>query len=237
MKKTCIAIDGIPAVLWGDPAERLFIAVHGNLSNKEDTVIDLFAREAVEKGCQVLSFDLPEHGGRRGSAYACTVQHGMADLTTVLRFARQKTQRLSLFGCSMGAYFSLLAFREVPFEQAFFLSPIVNMERLIRGMMVANNVSEERLKIEKEIPIANGPPLSWDYFEYVCSHPVDRWPIPTSILYGSNDDLTDRVTLQCFVDQFHCQLEVLQGGEHYFHTPEQLSAFRGWVRGGLFTVS
>ncbi len=32
------------------------------MSNKEDTVIQKLAEEANQKGYQVLSFDLPEHG-------------------------------------------------------------------------------------------------------------------------------------------------------------------------------
>lgn len=30
--------------------------------NKEDTVIQILAEEALQKGYQVLSFDLPKHG-------------------------------------------------------------------------------------------------------------------------------------------------------------------------------
>ena len=48
--------------LWGEPSDRLFIAVHGNMSSKDDDAIVIFAEEATDKGYQVLSFDLPEHG-------------------------------------------------------------------------------------------------------------------------------------------------------------------------------
>ena len=50
MIKYKFKINNIPAVLWGEKSEKLFIAVHGNMSNKEDTVIEILAEEAVKKG-------------------------------------------------------------------------------------------------------------------------------------------------------------------------------------------
>ncbi len=46
MLKDNFNISNIPAVLWGDKSERVFIAVHGNISNKEDAVIQILAEEA-----------------------------------------------------------------------------------------------------------------------------------------------------------------------------------------------
>lgn len=65
MLKDNFKISNIPAVLWGAKSEKIFIAVHGNMSNKEDAVIQILAEEANQKGYQVLSFDLPEHGERK----------------------------------------------------------------------------------------------------------------------------------------------------------------------------
>ncbi len=55
-------INNIPSMIWGEKCNRVFIAVHGNMSNKEDEVIKIFAEKVISKGYQVLSFDLPEHG-------------------------------------------------------------------------------------------------------------------------------------------------------------------------------
>jgi len=65
MKKAHFTIESIPAILWGEPSEKLFIAVHGNMSSKDDEGIVIFAEEAINKGYQALSFDLPEHGDRK----------------------------------------------------------------------------------------------------------------------------------------------------------------------------
>ena len=84
MKTQKLLIDQIPAVVWGEPADRVFLAVHGNLSNKEDTVIRLLAEEAALRGIQVISFDLPEHGERVGTQPPCKVQFCVRDLRKVM---------------------------------------------------------------------------------------------------------------------------------------------------------
>lgn len=62
MKKERIKINKIPSVIWGEKSQKVFIAIHGNMSNKEDEVIKILADEVVKKGYQVISFDLPENG-------------------------------------------------------------------------------------------------------------------------------------------------------------------------------
>ena len=58
MKK--IVVEGIPAVLWGEPSDRIYIYVHGKQGYKE--YAEAFAKVAEEKGYQTLSFDLPIWG-------------------------------------------------------------------------------------------------------------------------------------------------------------------------------
>lgn len=63
MKKQNMRIGGIPAILWGEPSEHVYLHVHGKQSCKE--LAEEFAQIAQEKGFQTLSFDLPQHGERR----------------------------------------------------------------------------------------------------------------------------------------------------------------------------
>lgn len=84
MIKINLTIKGIPTILWGELSDNLFIAVHGNMSSKDDDVIVIFAEEAIDKGYQVLSFDLPEHGDRIGEDYLCKVQNCVSDLTAIM---------------------------------------------------------------------------------------------------------------------------------------------------------
>ncbi|RYD01732.1 hypothetical protein N752_29595 [Desulforamulus aquiferis] len=102
MQKRKFEIEGIPAVEWGEKKEHVFIAVHGNMSNKEDTVIKLLAEMAVEKDYQVLSFDLPQHGEREKIDIPCKVQFCVKDLKTIMLYAKQHWKNISLFACSMG---------------------------------------------------------------------------------------------------------------------------------------
>ena len=76
MKIERITINKIPSILWGEKSNKVFIAVHGNMSNKEDSVIKILAELVVANGYQLLSFDLPEHGERKtDTTYLCKVQN------------------------------------------------------------------------------------------------------------------------------------------------------------------
>jgi hypothetical protein len=234
MIKINLTIEGIPAILWGEPSDKLFIAVHGNMSSKDDDTIVIFAEEATDKGYQVLSFDLPEHGDRKGEDYACKVQNCVSELTVIMGYAQAISSDICLFACSMGSYFSLLAYRDLPLKQCLFLSPVLNMERIINNMMAWFNISEDRLKAEKVIETPIGQTLYWDYYCYVKSHPIDTWDKPTAILYGSDDNLSEFNVISEFVQRHHCKLHVLEHGEHFFHTDEQLQYFRQWLRDNIF---
>ncbi len=217
-------------MLWGEPADRLFIAVHGHMSRKDDTVIGMVAEAAAEKGWRTLSFDLPEHGDRKTEGRACTAENCAADIASVLNYGTTMSKETSLFGCSMGAYFSLLACGNVPLRQCLFLSPVVDMERLIRGMMAALDVSEARLEREKRIPTPFGQTLDWDYYSYVKARPVNAWKHPTAILHADGDKVSEPAAVAAFAHKFGCRLQTVPDAEHYFHTETHLSVFRQWLR-------
>lgn len=227
MPKQSISIESIPATLWGSPADHVYIFVHGKMSQKEDA--EGFAKIAESKGYQVISFDLPEHGERKAVDYRCTVQNAIHDLRIISDFVTGKWRNVSLFGNSLGAYFSLIAYRELMFNRCLFLSPILDMENLIQSMMKWFNVTEDLLREKQEIPTPMGETLSWPYYAFVRENPIVKWNNPTYILYGSNDNLTPRNIVDTFVANFHCKLDVLQNGEHYFHTEEQMEVVDKWL--------
>lgn len=230
MIKQNLKIENIPAILWGDKSDKLFVVVHGNMSNKADDVIRVFAEEATVIGYQVLSFDLPEHGDRKDENYACKVQNCVQDLNTIMHYAQSLSNNISLFACSMGAYFSLLAYSHEPLKQCLFLSPVVNMERIINNMMTWFSISENRLKTEKEVSTPIGQTLYWDYYCYVKEHPILAWNNPTSMLYGLEDNICEFDVVSAFAKRFDFDLQVMEKGEHYFHTEEQLQFFRQWLK-------
>ena len=220
----------IPAVLWGEKRGKLLIEVHGNLSDKEDTVISIAAEKALGKGYQVLSFDLPQHGERVSENYSFTPWNCISDLSAVYEYAVSLADDISLFACSIGAYFSLLAYHEKPLRKSLFLSPVVNMERLIQNMMKSFNVTEERLYQEKQIPLPIGQTMDWDYYSYVKKNPVCfPWEIPTAILYGSDDNISEWEEISGFAAKYSSEVRVFDRGEHFFHTDEQLDFFKTWL--------
>lgn len=231
MKKTHNMIENIPAILWGDKSPHLFIAVHGDQSNKEDEVIKILAEEATSKGYQVLSFDLPEHGERKGQPEICNAQNCVAELTKILNYAQTHWTSKYLFGCSIGAYFSMLACKDEKINQALFLSPVVDMKRIIQNMMRWFDVSEEKLEEQGEIatPVKT---LYWDYYQYVLQHPVE-WHIPTALLYGEKDNLCELDYVRNFTEQVPADMTILPEGEHFFHTESQLQYFREWLKGKI----
>lgn len=218
-------------MLWGAPADRLIIAVHGIMGSKED--FELLAEEAGIKGFQVLSFDLPEHGDRKNEDYACNPPNGIKDLTTILNYARGLSSRISLYACSLGAYFSLLAFQNESFEQCLFQSPVVDMQRLIVNMMQAAGVSEDRLQAEKVIDNSYGPRFEWEYYSYVKAHPIQKWEKPTTILMGSEDEVSEVDAVKTFASRFDAGLQLLEGSKHYLHTEEEVVEISKWMRKNL----
>ena len=64
MKTQQFMIDQIPAVLYGEYAEKLWLFLHGQMGHKEEA--EAFAKIVCPKGAQVLGIDLPGHGARQG---------------------------------------------------------------------------------------------------------------------------------------------------------------------------
>lgn len=137
-----------------------------------------------------------------------------------------------LIANSIGAFLSMSALSEKKISLALFISPIVNMEQLISDMMLWANVTEEELQNRKEVPTEFGETLSWEYLCYVREHPVS-WSIPTCILYGGKDHLTSRETITGFAAQTGAALTVMEEGEHWFHTEEQMDVLDQWVKDSL----
>ena len=130
---------------------------------------------------------------------------------------------------SIGAYFAMNALQGESVSQALFVSPIVDMEKLICGMMARAHVGEKELEERREIETPDGDTLSWEYLRYVRENPV-VWTAPTRILYGDRDALTSMDTVRAFAERCHADLEVMKGGEHWFHTDEQIAFHDAWIR-------
>jgi len=97
-------------------------------------------------------------------------------------------------------------------------------------MMAWADVTEAELQTQGVIHTAFGEDLSWAYLCYVRNHPID-WTAPTQILYGSRDNLTSLETIRAFAEKHKALLTVMEGGEHWFHTEEQMRFLDEWIQG------
>lgn len=140
----------------------------------------------------------------------------------------EKYDEVSLIATSIGAYFSMLALQDKRIKKALFISPVLDMESLILDMLSWANATETELCNKGEIQTDFGETLSWDYLKFVRANPV-VWNIPTEILYAENDNLISYKTVEHFVANHNANLTTMKGGEHWFHTDEQLDFLNQWM--------
>lgn len=133
-----------------------------------------------------------------------------------------------LIANSIGAFFALSSLGDIPIDKVFLISPVVDMENLIGNMMTWANVNEKELIEQKEIVTDFGETLSWEYLCYVRKNPI-KWNPPTCILYGEKDNLTSFETISIFAESVGAELTVMPGGEHWFHTDEQMTFRDDWI--------
>ena len=140
-----------------------------------------------------------------------------------------KYKKISIIANSIGAYFTMLSLTNKNIEKAFFISPIVDMEKLITDMMVSENITEEELYKKKEIKTSFGEILSWDYLTFVRKNPIE-WNVLTYILYGEKDNMTSYEAILNFTNKSKANLTIMRDGEHWFHTDEQIEFLNNWIK-------
>ena len=151
------------------------------------------------------------------------------EFSVKVRELAEKYSRIILIAGSIGAYFSMNADIGSYIEKAYFISPIVNMEKLILDMISWAGTSESELEKRKIIPVDFGDDLSWEYLRYVRHHKI-YWNVPTEILYGNTDHLQSMNTIDDFARKTGAGLTVMKGGEHWFHTEEQMRFLDKWFQ-------
>ncbi|MGX8684166.1 MAG: alpha/beta hydrolase [Lachnospiraceae bacterium] len=152
-----------------------------------------------------------------------------AEIREAAEKLKAKHDSIILIANSIGAFFSMNAGIDKLINKAYFISPIVDMEKLIVDMMLWANVTQAELKAKSVIRTIFGEDLSWDYLCYVRDHPIS-WDVPTQILYGENDNLTSYETIRAFTERHNAILTVMEGGEHWFHTEKQMQFLDDWIR-------
>ena len=230
MKQQSLQIAGIPALLCGEESSKVYLYIHGKMGCKEEALP--FAELACPAGYQVLAIDLPEHGQRKGSAEKFLPWFALRDIRLVYQYSVLHWKQVSLRATSIGAWFAMLALEEKPIRNALFVSPVVDMEGLITNMMQYAHVTEQQLRRAGEIPTNLGETLSWPYLCWVREHPLN-WHGRTQVLYGDQDALTSRTMIERFRRECGAHLTIMEGGEHWFHTPVQMAVLKTWEEANL----
>jgi len=143
---------------------------------------------------------------------------------------KSRNDGIILIASSIGAYYAMNADIAKMIDHAYFISPVTDMEQLIMNMMEWADVDESELQEKGVIHTDFGEDLSWEYLAYVREHPL-IWDVPTDILYGEKDHLVSLETVTAFARRHHCNLTVMENGEHWFHTEEQMEFLDRWITG------
>ena len=114
-------------------------------------------------------------------------------------------------------------------EKVEMLWKLTIIKHYLQDMMGWADITEEKLREKQLITTGFGETLSWEYLCYVRNHPVN-WSVPTYILYGDKDNLTSQETIHKFANDVNAELTIMQNGEHWFHTAEQMSFLDDWIK-------
>lgn len=195
--------------------EKAILYIHGKGGNYKES-------EQYKKNCE--GFDIV--GVDYEIDYPWKVMNYIKE-----EYDRLRTQykHVYIIANSIGAYFSMLTLHNSGVEKALFISPIVDMEKLITNMMQWANVTEEELREAKEIETDFDETLSWEYLTFVRNHPIE-WNVLTEVLYADGDNLTSRDTIEQFVESHNARLTIMTNGEHWFHTEEQIAFLNAWMK-------
>ncbi|MDO5561098.1 MAG: alpha/beta hydrolase [Oscillospiraceae bacterium] len=231
METRTFKINNIPAVMYGSQSEKCFLFIHGKQGCKEEG--EAFAKTACRYGWQVLAVDLPEHGERKAESNRFNPWCVIPELRQVFSFMKQDHSVYGLRANSIGAWFSMQSLSNIVFTKCLFVSPVLDMNKLIADMMMWSGVTAEELKSRQEIGTDFGETLSWKYHEFAALHPIEVWNSDTAVLYADKDNLTSRETVDKFVQKHNAKLTVMENGEHWFHTPEQIAVLDEWTENSM----
>lgn len=169
----------------------LAVYVHG----KGGSAAESEHYKALFPNCEVIGVDyLSETPWEAGLEIRAAIQNLSSGYDDIILIAN-----------SIGAFFSMHAEIGGLVREAFFISPVVDLDKV------------------------NGVELHGEWLDFVRSHPI-QWDAPTHLLYGSKDCLIPPETIREFAEKHNASLTVMENGEHWFHTEEQLLFLDNWIR-------
>ncbi len=133
---------------------------------------------------------------------------------------------------SFGAYYAMHSGMEGFADMAFFISPVLDMEKYIADRLRQNGLTEEYLKECGGLELEDGEVLWWDHLQYAREHPI-KWSVPTEIVCGSEDSYTSAETYAAFAEKHNARLHVLKGAGHRFSAKKEREFVNSVITEGL----
>jgi len=199
MEKIETTIGSVKTLIIGPKSEKVYLFIHGNSGSKEEAIP--FAELAVPKGYQVIGIDLPVMGKPWNVL-------GMID--DVKNYLKKNYSSISIRSNSIGSFYTLMAFQSENVDKALLVSPILDMKTYIDEKSVKENIKDG------------------EYYRFICNNPIDSWNAETHILRPDVDLIVPEAVYDHFISRHECTVSVMEGGEHWFHTEEQLAVLKEW---------
>lgn len=193
--------------------DSCLVYIHGLYGNKEETNFYTFYSNKYD----VIGLDYKD-----GNPWEVKDQI-IKEFTEI----SNKYKKIYVIANSIGAFYTYMYLSSFKIQLAFFISPLVNMKKVIEKLMRTNRISMKRLKEEKLITLEDGQTLSYDFYESLSNK--DTWTTKTHILYGEKDNIVDKDSIFEFAAHHNSSLTIMKNTKHYFHTPGQLKFIKKWM--------
>jgi alpha-beta hydrolase superfamily lysophospholipase len=174
--------------------DAVVVYVHGFASHQRGEKATYFGERFVSEGWAYLTFDLRGHGASSGTMAELTVTRALADVETMLAWARERFRRIVVIGSSLGGQLAAWAAARDPDAIAanLLIAPAFAFnENRVRDL---GPEGEARLRADGYVIVRNewvtttiGSDLLDDASGYSFDRLLPRYRTPTLILHGTND--------------------------------------------------
>lgn len=229
-------INGVPSKLFhAENAHGTVLAIHGFGGSKNSGAIAGLAERVCPAGLNVLAFDLPAHGERKGGAEELDPRRCIAEILAAEEYIRSETGGdMYAFATSFGAMCMLhrLSTTKDDFRRIVLRVPAVNMAR---SLFAISRQQDSTLTLEKasvhgfHVTIGREYHIPYSFYEQLkelhCLRTDDTWNSSRILtVYADADELVDPDDTAEFLHRNpHMRSVCINGATHRMPDPQHLS--------------